>query len=420
MGNSPVVTFRTLGCKLNQAEAELLAERFAVAGYRITDGDSADICILNTCTVTHVADRKSRHILRLLRKRNPTAFIIATGCYAERSRQELARIGVDLVVGNEQKMDLLNLVERSFTLRSDRSAVDHVGGVSRVRSFVRIQDGCDDFCSYCIVPMVRGREFCLPVPEIVDVVKSKVAAGYKEVILTGTKIGAYNYEGFCLMHLVQQILEEAGIQRLHISSLQPKEISENLIRLWLDPRLSRHFHLALQSGSDAVLKRMRRRYSTDDYGKAVALIRRVVPDAAITTDVMAGFPGESDEEFEESYSFCRDMNFADFHVFSYSARPGTSAAGMSGQVGDRIKKERSQRMLSLAEESALSFRRRFLGRVMMVLWENEVEPGSGLYSGLNDNYIRVFARSSKSLTNLLLPVRLVGLHEQGLWGEIVT
>ncbi len=420
METNPKVVFHTLGCKLNQAETELVARRFADAGYHIVNDNGADVYILNTCTVTHIADRKSRHLLRLWRKRNPEAFIIATGCYAERAPRELSQVGADLVVGNEQKIYLLELVRDKRASAAYCLPVEFVANdISRARSFVKIQDGCNDSCAYCIVPTVRGRECCLPVTEVINEVKARVSTGYKEVVLTGTKIGAYKHDGANLRNLVEQILADTAVVRLHPSSLQAQEISPELLSLWRDPRLCRHFHLALQSGSDGVLKRMRRRYSVADYRHAVSLIRKTVPDVAITTDIMVGFPGESDKEFEESYRFCREIDFANIHVFSYSPRPGTLAAQMPEQVSDRLKKERSLRMLELARESAHKFCQRFLERSIMVLWEKEVTPGSGIYSGLSLNYIRVFTESRRQLTNQLLPVRLVRLHEQGLWGEVI-
>ena len=413
------VTFHTLGCKLNQAESELLARQFAEAGYRVASGDKADICVLNTCTVTHIADRKSRHLVRLLRKKNPEAFVIATGCYAERAPQELAQVGADLVVGNEQKMHLLELVRDKHASVPNCSMGRHtINGVNRVRSFIKIQDGCSDFCAYCIVPKVRRRKYCLPVAEVINQVKARASAGYREVILTGTKIGVYEHDGASLRHLVQEILADTDLERLHLSSLQPQEISPQLLSLWHDPRLCRHFHLALQSGSDAVLERMRRRYSIADYRRAVASIRQAVPGVAITTDIMVGFPGETCQEFEESYRFCREIGFANIHVFAYSPRPETLAAKMPEQVHDKLKKQRSLRMLELAQESVEKFRERFLGQNAMVLWEKEVAQGSGIYSGLSDNYIRVFTQSDRPLTSQLLAVRLVGLHGRALWGEV--
>jgi threonylcarbamoyladenosine tRNA methylthiotransferase MtaB len=413
------VAFHTLGCKLNQAETELLARQFSEAGYCVVSGDGADIYVLNTCTVTHIADRKSRHFLRLWRKRNPQAFIVAAGCYAERVSQELSQFGADLVVGNEQKMHLLDLLkEVSIPVARCSTGQFVADGVSRVRSFIKIQDGCNDACVYCVVPRVRGREHCLPVVDIINEVKARVAAGYKEVVLTGTKIGDYGYNGAKLRQLVEQVLAVTGVERLHLSSLQPQDISPELLNLWQDARLCCHFHLALQSGSDAVLVRMKRHYSVEDYRQAVSLIRNAVPDVAITTDIMVGFPGESAEEFEESYRFCQEIDFANIHVFSYSPRPGTLAARMVRQVDDSLKKERSLRMLELARQSASKFCQRFLKQSMTVLWENEIVPGSGVYSGLSHNYIRVFTKSSEPLNNQFRSVRLIRLYKQGLWGEV--
>lgn len=412
------VAIHTLGCKLNQAESEQMAHQFADAGYMVADGDEADICVLNTCTVTHIADRKSRHLVRLLRKRNPAAQVIVTGCYAERAPEELASAGADLVIGNEQKAYLLELVRERFDSACMPGRCDS-DGLGRVRSFVKIQDGCKDGCAYCVVPSVRPREYCVPVEEVVETVKARYITGYKEVILTGTKIGSYQNNGVDLRQLVQRILAETDIQRLHLSSLQPQEISPELLRLWQDKRLCRHFHLALQSGCDSILERMRRRYTLQDYRKAVDAIMGVVPEVAITTDVMVGFPGESTEEFEEGYRFCQEIGFADMHVFVYSPRPGTLAAKMQGQVDSRVKKERSLRMLELARRSAQQFAGRFIGREVAVLWENEVTLRSGVYSGLTDNYIRVYTRSQKPLVNQIMQVRLIKMHKEGLWGEVI-
>jgi len=414
------VAFHTLGCKLNQAESELLARQFVRSGYKIVSGDGADIYVLNTCTVTHIADRKSRHLLRLWRKRNPEALIIATGCYAERAPEDLSQAGADLVVGNERKIHLLEELKDEYApVALCPTGQIIANGVNRVRSFIKIQDGCNDACAYCIVPRVRGEERCLPVADVVNEVKAMVSAGYKEVVLTGTKIGSYKYNGADLKHLIEQILAYTDVKRLHPSSLQPQDISPELLSLWRDPRLCRHFHLALQSGSDAVLRRMRRHYSADDYRRAVYSIRKAVPDVAITTDVVVGFPGENVEEFEESYRFCEEVDFANIHVFSYSSRPGTLAARMSGQVSDKLKRERSLRMLELAQRSLRRFCRRFLGQNMTVLWEQELTQGGGVYSGLSQNYIRVFTQSSGPLTNQFRSVRLVRLHNQGLWGEVI-
>ena len=413
------VALDTLGCKLNQAETELLAGQFVQAGCKlVSSADEADIYILNTCTVTHIADRKSRHLLRLAHRRNPGAVIVAAGCYAQRAAQELARIdGVSLVLGNEDKMNLVPLLEESGYLsvpacnKADLLA-EHCNGL-RSRTFVRVQDGCNNHCAYCIVPLVRGGHRSLPAEQVIAEVGDRVSRGYKEAVLTGTEIGCYRYNGLDLSGLVEAILYETGIIRLRLSSLQPHQLTPGLIELWHDHRLCPHLHLCLQSGSDGVLARMKRRYSTNDYQKVVALIRRLVPDAAITTDVIVGFPGESDGEFEESYSFCQQMGFARIHVFPFSPRPGTEAAKMKGQVSSIIKRERSQKMLALAEESSRNFRKQFLGVTMPVLWE---QKSNSAWSGLTGNYIRVYNKSNDDLTNKITDVKMEKIFKDGVWG----
>jgi len=436
------VAFYTLGCKLNQAETESLANRFSQAGFQlVSPGDGADIYIANTCTVTHIADRKSRHWLRLARRRNPSALIIATGCYAQRSRQELAQLA-DLIVDNKEKEHLLEIV-RGLPLPTPpstpattpavvgRSPLRHceprlrrgeaiypVAATVRTRSLIKIQDGCHSPCTYCIVPKVRPRKYSLPASQIVDEVKQKVALGYKEGVLTGTKVGSYRDANTDLKDLVQRILHDTGIERLRLSSLQPSEISPEFLALWQDERLCRHFHLALQSGSQTVLQRMKRSYSLEQYHKTIDLIKERIPDAAITTDIMVGFPGESDAEFEQSYSFCQQAGFANIHVFPFSARPETAAAGMPEQIKDKVKRERNQRMLELAQSSRRRFCEQFLGQTMPVLWEKETSPGSSIYSGLTGNYVRVYARSEKSLRNEITLVTLAEFRNRAIRAEL--
>jgi len=411
------VAFASLGCKLNQAETESLARQLAEAGYELVpSAEKADVYILNTCTVTHIADRKSRHLLRQARRQNPDARLVAIGCYAERSPQELSQIdGVDLVVGNEQKPHLLRRLQESGYLGSPLSTrMSHHYNGCRTRAFIKVQDGCHNFCSYCIVPLVRRREESTPAAQVVAEIRQRVAEGGKEVVLTGTEIGSYGGEGVNLKGLLERILAETDITRLRLSSLQPQEISPELISLWQDSRLCPHFHLSLQSGSDTVLGRMKRHYTIADYQRAVALIREAVPEVAITTDIIAGFPGETEAEFQESYHFCQQVEFARIHVFPYSPRRETEAARMPHQVADKVKKQRSQKMLALAEESAQNFRRRFLGKTMPVLWEKQT---GGSWSGLTGNYIKVYTGSSKDLTNQLVSVKLVEIRKDGVWGR---
>jgi threonylcarbamoyladenosine tRNA methylthiotransferase MtaB len=413
----PTVALDSLGCKLNQAEMQHLARQLSSAGYRlVSTDDRADIYILNTCTVTHIADRKSRHMLRMARRRNPRARLIAIGCYAQRSPEELARIeGVELVLGNDRKMNLPRLLEDAGK-PAGLVTGDSVSKrrESRTRAFVKVQDGCRNFCAYCIVPLVRGREENVPVEKVTALVRGLLATGHQEVVLTGTEIGAYNGNGVNLEGLLRRTLAETTVSRLRLSSLQPHQINPGLIGLWRDSRLCPHFHLSLQSGSDSVLKRMKRRYSTADYSRIVSLIREEVPDVAVTTDVIVGFPGESDEEFRETIDFCRQTQFARIHVFPFSPRPGTEAADMPQQVPASVKKQRSQEMLALAGKSVRSFQQRFLGRTMDVLWEKR---SGGVWSGLTGNYIKVYTRNDEDLTNRLLPMQLVKIYRDGVWGE---
>jgi threonylcarbamoyladenosine tRNA methylthiotransferase MtaB len=419
------VAFYTLGCKLNQAETESLANRFSEAGFQLVyPSDGADIYIANTCTVTHIADRKSRHWLRLARRRNPRALIIATGCYAQRNHQELASLA-DLVVDNKKKEHLLTIIQALSPqwkeLGEDETKQSQMPAANaRTRSLVKIQDGCHSTCTYCIVPKVRPREYSLPASQIIDEIKQKVALGYKAVVLTGTKVGSYRYGSTNLRDLVQHILNSTGIERLRLSSLQPLEISSEFLALWQDERLCRHFHLALQSGSETVLQRMKRSYSLGQYQRIINLLKEKIPDVAVTTDIMVGFPGESGEEFEQSYSFCQQAGFANIHVFPFSPRPETAAAGIPGQIKDKVKQERNQRMLELSRNSRRRFCEQFLGQSIPVLWEQETSPGSGIYSGLTGNYIRVFAHSERSLSNEITPVKLVEFHNREMRGELVN
>lgn len=411
------VALQTVGCKLNQAETESLARQFIEAGYRVVDPEhAAEVYILNTCTVTHIADRKCRSLLRLAHRRNPDALIVAAGCYAERAAADLYGIEcVGLVAGNREKGRLVETVEAKANgyIRCELDAVLQ-GSPFRTRALVKIQEGCSRTCSFCVVPRVRGKERSCTQEEIIAEVRSRVAEGYKEVVLTGTRIGSYEYdEG--LRGLVERILKESDVVRLRLSSLEPCDLTPEFLELWEDRRLCAHIHLPLQSGCDSVLQRMGRAYSTAEFEQAAKLARDAIPNLSLTTDVMVGFPGESEEEFKESYRFCERMGFAGMHVFPYSARPGTKAAKMGGKVDDGEKKRRSLHMLDLASRSKQGFRERFLGQSMGVLWEGNK---GGVWFGLTENYMRVFASSHEVLANQIMPARVVALHDGILWAEL--
>ena len=412
------VALQTLGCKLNQAETESLARKFLDAGYRIVAPDhAADIYLLNTCTVTHIADRKCRNLLRLAHRRNPEALIVATGCYVERAAVEVGGIeGVVLVVGNRDKERLVEIVQAKTNGHESCGSGDILkSSPFRTRALVKIQEGCSQPCSFCVVPHVRGRERSRPQEEVIAEVKARVAEGYKEVILTGTRIGRYDHDGG-LQGLVERILRESEVQRLRLSSLEPCDLNPELLSLWKDRRLCPHIHLPLQSGSDSVLRRMGRTYATANYERAAALARESIPNLALTSDIMVGFPGESEEEFAESCRFCERMGFAAMHIFPYSARPGTKAARMADKVGDNEKKRRCQLMLDLARRGSQCFRERFVGQSMNVLWEGNKD---GIWFGLTDNYMRVFLLSHELLSNSIVPTKMVAQHDGILQGELI-
>jgi len=401
------IALETLGCKLNQAETEILARQCSQAGHDLVKRvEDADIYILNTCTVTQTADSKSRHLLRQARRRNHTAHIVVTGCYADRAPLDLAKLEVvDLVSGNDGKLTLLErLKEDGYLTNAEPKPSVKVITTFRTRAFIKIQDGCQNYCAYCIVPYVRRIEKSTTSDEVIKQVKQRVAEGYQEVVLTGTRIGSYDSKELQLKGLIERILSETKLPRLRLSSLQPQEISPELLGLWRNDRLCPHFHLSLQSGSNSVLKRMRRRYTAREYEKTVALIRVMVPKVAITTDVIVGFPGETDEEFDESLDFCRRLNFARIHVFPFSPRSGTEAAQMPGQTPDKIKKERTKLMLSLAEESIQHFRNQFTGDEFDVLWEKQT--GQGVWSGVTGNYLRVYKKDNRDLSNKVSSVKM--------------
>ena len=416
----PTVAIDSLGCKLNQAEIESLARQLTNAGYTlVSPSDMADIYILNSCTVTHIADRKTRHKLRGYHRLNPTASLVVTGCYAERAAEELRVIeGVDLVVGNDKKSEILGLLEdMRYPGEGTQTHSSHLFEVSqRTRSSLKIQDGCQKFCAYCIVPLVRSREENTPADQVISDIKTRVKEGFQEVVLTGTEIGQYRYKNTDLKQLLETILAETDIPRIRLSSLQPPEITPDLVTLWQNPRLCPHFHISLQSGSDSVLSRMKRRYTSDEYRQTVTLIRDKVPDVAITTDVIVGFPGETEAEFQETLDFCRELQFARIHVFSYSSRPGTAAADMTSKVSAAVKKERSRQMLSLADDCTWNFRDSYLGRTMDVLFE---QKSASFWTGLTGNYIKVYVKSPADLVNMIARVKLNGIYRDGILGEII-
>ena len=427
------VAIETHGCKLNQADSAVLAGEFARAGYRIVGSNAdADIIVVNTCTVTATADSKARQALRAARRSNPGAVVVAAGCYPQRAADELRRMPeVSLVVGNQDKPQLATLALAALASQRgglQRAAIETPGETvtgmeRRSRAMVKIQEGCDQVCAYCIVPKVRGRERSISPDVLVDTVRQHVADGFKEVVLTGTQLGTYGFEfpDVGLAGLLDRILAETDVPRLRVSSLQAHEISADLLTRWNDSRLCPHFHVPLQSGCDVVLRAMRRRYDTATFRQAVELIRRTIPDAGVTADIIVGFPSETEADHAESQEFAAEMWFADIHVFPYSQRPGTSAHHFQGQVEAADKRRRAAAMAEVKDAGFAAFRRGLTGQVRDVLWETARPVGDeGLrWRGLTDNYVRVETTSHAELGNRITPARLTGMVDGVMTAELL-
>jgi len=428
------VLFTNLGCKLNQAESEAMARRFRAAGHRVVDSlAEADLHVVNSCTVTAEAARGSRQAARrgLRTDRNERVRTVLVGCYPSAEPAAAARLaGVDLVVGNGEKERLLERVHQAFPEHvpplADApdagapipcDALDWSGSLGHTRALVKVEDGCDVRCAFCVIPATRGRQRSRPLAEVVAEVNGLVAAGHREVVLTGVQISAYRDGGDRLHELVRAVLGGSGVERLRLTSIAPWGFDERLLALFADPRLCRHLHLSLQSGSSAVLRRMRRPYDAPAYAALLAQVRAAVPGVAVTTDVIAGFPGESAAEHEESAAFVAAMGFARIHVFPYSPRPGTPAAAFPRPVAPEERRQRMAELLAVASEAERAFHRAHLGRRETVLWER---PRGGLAQGLTGTYIRVLCPTRRDLRNRFADARLVALADGGVRGELIS
>jgi len=388
------VRIETHGCKLNTADSQRLANEFTRTGYTIAESDDEpDVFVLNSCTVTHVADKKARQSLSKARKSYPNAIVVAAGCYAESGTADLEELAsTDLVIPNTRKSEIVSMVSSRTGLewQEPQGTEIEVGQLlGRTREAVKIQEGCDQVCAYCIVPKVRGRERSIPEAEIIKQVQALSSAGCPEVILTGTQLGSYGFDldNTSLTGMIRAVLEQTDIRRLRVSSLQPAEFSTELLDLWNDvgkDRLCPHFHIPLQSGSDQILERMRRRYTGESYLEAVNAAKSAVAGCSVTTDVISGFPGESDDDHRRTVDVLTAAELADAHIFPYSVRPGTSAAHFDDQVDVQIRSQRAEQLREIADKAAKKHRLSFVGKTRPVLWE-----GARGTSGLTDNYLRV-------------------------------
>ena len=410
MVNPPKIHIETQGCKLNQSDSEDLNREFLSVGFESShDAENANVIVLNTCTVTHVADRKARQKIRSLKRVNPDAVVVVTGCYAENNPAVLKEMPeIDLVLGNTQKSYIIGAVLDKFFPNLSSTDLFPQFQLSefsaRNRAMVKIQEGCNQICAYCIVPKVRGRERSIPVNTIVNKINTLNDLGYKEVVLTGTQLGTYGFDlvNTSISDLISAIIAKTNIPRIRVSSLQPHEITGELLELWENNRLCPHFHIPLQSGSNDVLKNMRRRYTSDTFLSSLDTVKSTIRNVAITTDVIVGFPGETLKDFEQTREICMKSGFSDLHVFKFSRRPGTSAFYVCDDVLANEKSSRSSEIIAIGKESYKKFREGYKGSKLVVLWEgmdeNNGESGS-LNTGLTENYIRVRSTTNSEIPN---------------------
>ncbi len=429
MGGKRRIAFKTLGCRLNQYETDALVSEFRSRGYEVVPFHSeADMFIINTCTVTNQSDHKSRNTINQAIRRSQGGTVIVTGCMANHFRKELeSREGITYVVLNDRKSSIVDLAEAHFSgettspelFPADKFHFPPTDRSFHTRSLIKIQDGCDNFCSYCIIPRVRGRAVSRPVKEILDNIRQVVEAGFREVVLTGVNITRYRYGTTSFEDLVERILELPGTFRLRISSIEPEGFGEKLMDLFAHPRLTPHLHMCLQSGSDAVLRRMRRRYNVKTFMHLMEEIRRRYPDFNFTTDIIVGFPGETEEEFRETAETARKAAFSHIHTFKFSRRDGTPAARMEGQVPEKVKNERSRVIREISLENRLAYFRKMTGREQEVLFEKR---GKAYSMGYGEHYLPV-AVPGYIPPNTMMRVRLTGIETEGkepfLKGEAV-
>jgi len=394
---------KTHGCKVNQCDSEMLAARLESWGvYSTTDPHSADLCIINTCTVTAVSDSKALKSIRATRRANPNAVIVVTGCLARRDPNAALSTGyVDRLIDVEHADEWFNFLTAKNAIGSERNDAQSENVPSwarRTRAFIKVQDGCDSFCSYCIVPFVRGKPRSVPVDAVVKNVAAAVESGAKEIVLTGIHLGVYGKDldsKFNLTDLVRTVLERTAIERVRLSSIEVNEVTDELLELVASShRLQHHFHVPLQSGDATVLRNMNRHYTGDDFRYCISRIRQMDPDLGISSDIMVGFPGETDEAFETTLGLVDELALTRLHVFKYSPRPGTAAEKLPRCVPPGIAKDRSNRMIELGRQLSEQFARRFIGRTLQILIESKRDAATGWLTGFAPNYIRAAVRNA--------------------------
>lgn len=426
--------FYTLGCKVNQYDTEAVLENFKAAGYEIVEfGEYADVYVVNTCTVTHLSDRKCRQMLRKTKKINPESVLVAMGCYAQIAADQIKEQveEIDIIVGTNKRGQIVELVDQFLEERMDMlNVVDDIMAVEefeelkisdmgeRTRVYIKVQEGCNNYCSYCIIPYVRGKIRSRKEEQVIDEVKRLAGLGFKEIVLTGIHVLAYGKDlgNTNLMQLLERVHEVEGIERIRMSSIEPVVVTEEFIEtLRRLPKVCHHFHLSLQSGSQTVLKRMNRKYTKEEYLESVHRLQNLWPDVALTTDIIVGFPGETDEEFEETLAFVKEVNFAQIHVFPFSPREGTPAAKMKNQVEPGVKEKRAKTLGALEKELRHAYMAKHIGQTMEVLFEKAHE---GTLTGHTSNYLRVKVQGQENLENTVQAVVIDAVEGELLVGHL--
>lgn len=424
------VALHNLGCKVNAYEVEAMQQLLEKAGYEIVPfTEGADVYLINTCTVTNIADRKSRQMLHKAKKMNPDAIVVAAGCYAQAYTEKLKEDNaVDLILGNNQKTQIVEVLEEYEKEHSKQVQVIEINHTKEyeelsieqtaehVRAYIKVQDGCNQFCTYCIIPFARGRVRSRKIADVLREVETLASKGYKEVVLTGIHLSSYGVdfskeERESLLSLIQAVSKVEGIQRIRLGSLEPRIITEEFLEgIVATGKVCPHFHLSLQSGCNKTLKNMNRRYSAQEYAEKCELIRKYYPAPALTTDVIVGFPMETEEDFEESYEFVKNIHFYETHIFKYSRRHGTKAAAMDGQLTEAVKAQRSEKLLELHDIRAKEYEEAMIGKTIELLLEEEIEEdGKMWYVGHSREYVRaVIEKTEAHQVNDLVEAKVTG------------
>lgn len=417
MKNGKKAALHNLGCKVNAYETEVMQQMLEEAGYEIVSfGEYADVYVINTCSVTNMADRKSRQMLHKAKKQNPNAVIVGAGCYIQtKEAKALVDESIDIVIGNNKKNELLDLLKEYEETHVKCSSIVDINhekqeyesmflekSAEHTRAFIKVQDGCNQFCSYCIIPFARGRVRSRKLLEVLKEVQSLAEHGFKEVVLTGIHLSSYGVDtDDNLLHLIKEVHAVSGIERIRLGSLEPRIVTEEFAKALSEmPKICPHFHLSLQSGCDATLERMNRRYNTSEYKAGCDILRKYFEHPAITTDVIVGFPGETEEEFATTKKYLEDIHFYEMHIFQYSKREGTKAAVMPNQIKEPVKKARSNELLELEAKMSEEYRAYYVGKEVTALMEEPWEfEGEQYYVGYTKEYVKVALKASSNLTN---------------------